>query len=196
MLLAYLLPSSGRPARTARNEPPHCDPHHRRVLSFRGGRASHSDRTSHFDELAYFIDNFPLYIKRMRGSRPIQTGVAKQAGRRRPSLRGAIGRGTNHIGDRLAPICCVQFGRRPRADLSLLSPSGHSDRCAALSSMVGRRWWRLSISGYRRRSAIPSVLLLREIDGPDRRLCYWYKGILCMILAVFYATAATIFFQP
>ena len=44
-------------------------------------------------ELAYFIDDFPLYIKRGAGARDrSKSAVAEQACRRRPSLRRAVGR--------------------------------------------------------------------------------------------------------
>jgi Predicted permease len=57
--------------------------------------------------------------------------------------------------------------------------------------MIGRRWWRLSITGYRRRSAIPSRALAREIDDTIGGFVIG-QGTLCLILAVFYAAALSL----
>jgi predicted PurR-regulated permease PerM len=81
-------------------------------------------------EIAYFIDNFPLYIKRVQGlaTDPNRPWLSKLVGR--PSLRRAVGRGTNHIGDYLAPrFSAFGLDRRPGADLGLLPPGGDPDRC-------------------------------------------------------------------
>src|SRR6266480_513794 len=82
-------------------------------------------------ELAYFIDNFPLYIKRVQGlaTDPNRPWLSKLVGEGL-SLRRAVGRGTDHIGDCLAQrFSAFGLDRRPGADLGLLPPGGDPDRC-------------------------------------------------------------------
>src|SRR6478672_12882835 len=56
--------------------------------------------------------------------------------------------------------------------------------------MIGRRWWRLLTTGYRRRSAKPSGLLLARSSTIGGFVIG--QGTLCLILAVFYAAALSL----
>ena len=82
-------------------------------------------------ELAYFIDNFPLYIKRVQGlaTDPNRPWLSKLVGEGL-ALRRAVVRGTDHIGDsRAQRFSAFGLDRRPGADLGLLTPGGDPHRC-------------------------------------------------------------------
>ena len=112
-------------------------------------------------ELAYFIDNFPLYIKRMQGlaTDPNRPWLSKLVGEGLAYAEQSVGELTT-----LATAWLRDFLRSVwtggRALISAFSLLVVTPIVACYPFMIGRRWWRLSISGYRRRSAIPSVLLL------------------------------------
>ena len=82
-------------------------------------------------ELAYFIDNLPLYVRAVAGARNrSEPAVAEQDRRRRLGSRRAVDRRVDDAGDRLVRHFSA-FGMvwGPSADLGVLARGRDPDRC-------------------------------------------------------------------